>query len=253
LLNCIKESDITEYELEKHTAEGIGNAAAAGAEAFNHLMIPGYSAWASGGDIIEIINSAGSDIILTLTGGKVIKIAWRSSQLVFNGGKALFKYTPKIIEIPANKVPYNPRAIEQMLKSQGTNVVSHTMPELTQPNVKLAGLLKERVIMTDPVTQKPIIQRVTFDERGFPVFDPYVKLETKILGDLETMSGGQHMKAATLQLKADIEAGKVNKNLFTEAELLDTVKGRAKIGVLHGITTKILVVCSLFPQMYTNG
>ena len=85
LLECINESDITERELEMHTAEGIGNVLVEGAEFFNNTFIPGYNAWANGGDIYEIISSACGDILLTLCGGKLLKVAWYGSKALYKG------------------------------------------------------------------------------------------------------------------------------------------------------------------------
>jgi hypothetical protein len=132
--------------------------------------------------------------------------------------------------IARNKMPYNAREMEQLIKLNKQGVVSHTLPELAKPNVKLAGLRKERVVGIDPATHKPIMQNVVFDERGFPVFDPYVKVETKITGDLGSVSRKAHMRIATKQLRADIESGKVSKSLFTEQELVQIKSGSEKIG-----------------------
>jgi filamentous hemagglutinin len=74
---------------------------------------------------------------------------------------------------------------------------------------------------------EPIIQRVVFDQRGFPIFDPYVKLETRISGNLAGMSSRQHMEAATRQLKNDIAVGRVDRNLFTKAQL-DKIEDEAR-------------------------
>lgn len=98
------------------------------------------------------------------------------------------------------------------------------------PNVRLAGQCKERIVGTDPVTFEPIVQRVTFDNRGFPIFDPYVKVEIRITGDLANMSREAHMRAATRQLRNDIKIGKVDKSMFSEIELKDIGSGKEKIG-----------------------
>ena len=61
------------------------------AEEFNRSMIPGYSAWADGGTATEIATSAGSDLVLTLVGGKVIKLGWKGTQALGKGLSALTK------------------------------------------------------------------------------------------------------------------------------------------------------------------
>lgn len=60
---------------------------------------------------------------------------------------------------------------------------------------------------------------IVFDQRGFPIYDDVAKVETRITGDLRSMSSDMHKRMATKQLRADIESGKVDKNLFTEKQL----------------------------------
>jgi hypothetical protein len=131
----------------------------------------------------------------------------------------------------ANQRPYNSRAMESLLQARYPDTVSsHTLPGLSQPNVGLAGMHKERFIGHDPLTFEPIIQRVTFDQRGFPVFDPYVKVETRISGDLGSMRPDVHMKMATAQLKADIDAGRISRSMFNDIEWTHIQKEKPKIG-----------------------
>lgn len=53
------------------------------------MMIPGYAAWASVGTTTEVISSAGSDIVLTLVGGKVVKVVWAGTKALVNGAARL--------------------------------------------------------------------------------------------------------------------------------------------------------------------
>ena len=117
-----------------------------------------------------------------------------------------------------------------MLQKEGQEVSSSILSRPNQPNVKLAGQSIERTIVIDPVTGKTAIQKVVFDRKGFPIFDPYVKVETGISGDLHLMSRDAHMRAATRQLRADIEAGIIDKSLFTSEELKHIKSGLEKIG-----------------------
>ncbi len=94
----------------------------------------------------------------------------------------------------------------------------------------MAGLSKERKIIINPETEETITQRVAFDQRGYPIFDPYVKIETRISGDLSNMLPDAHMRMATRQLRADIEAGKVNPKLFSTIELEQIKAGKERIG-----------------------
>jgi hypothetical protein len=88
---------------------------------------------------------------------------------------------------------------------------------------------KERIIGHDDLG-RAITQRVTFDQRGFPIFDPYVKLETRISGDLSSMSREAHMRAATKQLHTDIQTGRIDRKLFSDSEFLDIEKWKPKFG-----------------------
>jgi len=131
-----------------------------------------------------------------------------------------------------NQVPYNPKNAQNLASGLlGSNKFTRTtVPGQSMPNVRLAGQCKERTIIINPETQETLVQRITFDQRGFPVFDPYVKVETRIGGDLANMSRKAHMRAATRQLREDIKAGRVDKNKFTDIELSDIIAGKDKIG-----------------------
>ena len=61
------------------------------ADGFNRAMIPGYSAYADGGSVEEIVTSVGSDLILTYCGGKAIKVGYRGLKAV--GAQMLSKAT----------------------------------------------------------------------------------------------------------------------------------------------------------------
>ena len=98
------------------------------------------------------------------------------------------------------------------------------------PNVRLAGRCKERTIVVNPETHETLVQRVVFDQRGFPIFDPYVKVETRISGDLASMLPEAHMRAATRQLRTEIKCGKIDPSKFTRVELDHIEAGKARIG-----------------------
>ncbi|MDR1432950.1 MAG: HNH endonuclease [Puniceicoccales bacterium] len=117
-----------------------------------------------------------------------------------------------------DKAPYTPRTAESMLKTNnsGAEITSTTLPKESHPNVKSAG------------TRHPE-SGIVFDNRGFPIFDKYVKYETRISGNLKNMTSEGHMRAATRQLRGDIKAGIVDKNMFTEAQLKDIMSGKDTI------------------------
>ena len=83
------EAEMVSEEFERNAEEGIRQVYKEFFEGSSRLLIPGYSAWADGGDAVEVISSAGSDIALTLIGGKVIKVAWTGTKTLYNGAKAL--------------------------------------------------------------------------------------------------------------------------------------------------------------------
>jgi filamentous hemagglutinin len=68
-----------------------------------------------------------------------------------------------------------------------------------------------------------------FDQRGFPIFDDIARSEVRISGDLGKMTPDAHKRAATRQLRANIENGVVNKKMFTDAQWLDIERGAADI------------------------
>jgi filamentous hemagglutinin len=117
-----------------------------------------------------------------------------------------------------DKAPYDPRTVESMLKVNNPNakVTSTTLPKVTDKNVQLAGTRHGET-------------GIVFDSRGCPVFDKYVKHEVRITGDLKNIDKKAHMRAATRQLKAEIEAGIVDKNMFTAEQLHDIKSGSYKI------------------------
>jgi filamentous hemagglutinin len=125
-----------------------------------------------------------------------------------------------------------------MLSKEGRTVTSTTLPPKNASYVKKAGTHIDRTIVdpvtrepiVDPITLKPTVQRVVYDQRGFPIFDPYVKYETRITGDLKNMLPDAHKRAATRQLRADIESGRVDRRIFSDTEFYNIQKGKAKIG-----------------------
>lgn len=130
-----------------------------------------------------------------------------------------------------NQIPYDARNAQSLASELlgSSNFTRTTVPGQSMPNVRLAGQCKERVI-TNPITKEAIVQRVVFDRRGFPIFEPYVKVETRISGDLASMSREAHMRAVTRQLREDILLGKVARNKFTDSEWTQIKGGRERIG-----------------------
>ncbi len=109
-----------------------------------------------------------------------------------------------------------------MLKDRyGADAISSsTLPALSKPNVKLAN-------QRHPVTGIP------FDARGFPIFDGVTRVEMRISTEVFLKERAtQHMQAATRQLRAEIQAGRISADRFSPKELADIYAGRPKIGTL---------------------
>ena len=213
------EAEQTSEEFERNAEEGIRKVYTAAAETFNRLMIPGYEAWADGGTTTEVVTSAGSDIVLTLIGGKAIKVACKGTKALYQGAKALGKtlVAGKKVEIAINKAPYNPRAMEQLLMRGGAEVTSSTLPKVTAKNVKLAGDRHE-------------VSGIVFTEKGMPIFDDIMKIEVRLDLTISVIKDRKlHFKSATKQLHSLIESGKVDKSLFSPLQLTDIYSDSIKI------------------------
>jgi filamentous hemagglutinin len=118
-----------------------------------------------------------------------------------------------------NKVPYEPRRIQELLQQNhpGSTITSSTLPKISQKNVSLAGT-------THPVSG------VVFDNRGLPIFDNVALFDTRIsLEAAAVKKESLHMRTATRDLRVQIEAGKVAKNIFTEKQLKAINSGKEKI------------------------
>jgi hypothetical protein len=119
----------------------------------------------------------------------------------------------------ANKAPYDPRAMESLLHARyGPNAVtSSTLPSSNMPNVKLAG-------QTHPKTN------IVFDQRGMPVFDDVARFDTRISMEIASIqSRDRHMRAATRNLRDEIQAGRVSPDLFTPKQLRQIQAGKPRI------------------------
>ena len=130
-----------------------------------------------------------------------------------------------------NQAPYDPRNAQGLASELlgSADFTRTTVPGYNMPNVRLAGRCKERTIVVNPETQETLGQRVVFDQRRFPIFDPYVKVETRISGDLTHMRSEQHMKLATQQLKRNILSGQLDGHSFTTKQLNAIMKEYERI------------------------
>jgi hypothetical protein len=118
-----------------------------------------------------------------------------------------------------NKAPYDPRAIENLVKKNyaGEKITSSTLPEVTAPNVNLAG-------------KRHPVSGIVYDQRGLPIFDKHVVYETRLSNEVYKVKLSEnHKRAATRDLREQIKSGKVNQNMFTKQQLKDIKAGKAQI------------------------
>lgn len=123
-----------------------------------------------------------------------------------------------------NKGLYNSHEVKVKLeqKYQG-EVTSSTLPKSNAPNVKLAG--ESKVFELDGITHK-----VPFDFKGFPIFDKYIKYETRIPHEIAKIDNSRlHMTTATKELHQNILNGKIDASQFTEKQLTQISSGKPHI------------------------
>jgi hypothetical protein len=136
-----------------------------------------------------------------------------------------------------NKVPYNPRRMEQLLQQNNptATITSNTLPKVNQTNASLAKDVHKKT-------------GIIFDNRGFPIFDKHTVFDTKISIDIvqkydtskmnlpikkaKNIASDNHMRAATRDLREKIKQGVVDKNKFTSEQLDKIIKGKASISEL---------------------
>lgn len=122
----------------------------------------------------------------------------------------------------ANKKPYAARDMESHLVNRygAENVTSTTLPKTNEKNVKLAG-------------QKHPVTEVVYDHRGFPIMDSKCIFDTMIPANIANIEKAEkHMKAATLNLKNQIELGKISRSIFSDKQLKQIMKGKDQIDEL---------------------
>ena len=118
----------------------------------------------------------------------------------------------------SNQGFYNSHQIRQYFENKYPGLVSSsTVPSWNAKNVKLAE-------------QRHPITGTVFDRKGLPIFDDVAKFDTKISREIvATNKSKTHMKAATLNLKKQIEIGKIDRNNFTSKQLEQIMAGEPKI------------------------
>jgi filamentous hemagglutinin len=109
--------------------------------------------------------------------------------------------------------------MRQMLESRygAENVTSTTVPPSNAKNVKLAG--------------GQHANGVTFDQRGFPVFDDVAVSEIRLSGDqVRSLSSKGQMRAATRELRELVNSDPALRARFKPAHLRQIQAGDPKIG-----------------------
>ena len=125
-----------------------------------------------------------------------------------------------------NKGFYNPNAMKNLVSERFAGDMKYsTVPDLSQPNVKLAG---KRYELKAGQTQKA--RDIVFDHKGYPIFDKYTTYDMKLPKEISSIKKREtHMRAATRDLRAQIDAGKIDKSQFTSEQLQDISAGKPKI------------------------
>lgn len=111
-------------------------------------------------------------------------------------------------DVLSNGRPYSPRAMLDALEEKfgASRVSSRTVPAAGEKNVKLSA-------------KRHPDSGVTFDQRGFPVFDDHAKFDTRLDHYVPSASREEHMRAATTKLRDAIRNGQVSKVGFTQRAL----------------------------------
>ncbi|MEI8296322.1 MAG: HNH endonuclease, partial [Alphaproteobacteria bacterium] len=160
-------------------------------------------------------------------------VRWAAEQadtlLVLKGAAGLAARKLAVPRRAAHTVPensagsgfYDPRAMERMLQDRygADAVTAHTMPRANQPNVKLTGRGRD---LADGV-------HIPFDNRGFPIFDKYVKAEMRLPDSMFKAESKTQMRHATRSLRDSIDRGEINTNIFNQEQLAVIRKGLDKI------------------------
>jgi hypothetical protein len=132
----LSESHYQPKPFRNKTADMLQNMGVGIAETLNRFCIPGYSAYVSGGSIPEVVASAGSDIALTLVGGKAAKMV-AETKTIFRGAKPLLKNTTpqmplieKPVLLPSTKVADHhifPQQFKKFFAERGIEINDYTV------------------------------------------------------------------------------------------------------------------------------
>ncbi|CAO1295824.1 unnamed protein product [Diamesa hyperborea] len=145
--------------------------------------------------------------------------------------------------ILGSKNPHDSRKVREELEEHygKENVSSHTIPPLNKPNVRLAG--KEKVIQLDverevwdaeknDLVTKIVKEdlRITFNKKGFPIFDDVNKVELRMPTDeFRKLNHDKQMVESTKKLALMIKNGEIPKSQFTKIQLDDIYAGKKTI------------------------
>jgi filamentous hemagglutinin len=181
---------------------------------------------------------------VTLVGG-VAKGVVTGIKKLGNGKVEVTLENGKTAEIPEdvaydNKGIYDPKAAEEYLNDKygAENVSSTTLPK----NAQQASSDRPDVIVGDDgaksvqiVQEDGTIKYIPYDNRDLPIFDDVSKYTTNIKkpDGYENMTPkarrAAEMRAATRQLREDINSGKVDVSQFTEKQINAINKGKDKV------------------------
>lgn len=198
----------------------IGDHAATGAQ-----LLAGLPVLVRGGARVATLMATreGQAILRTLVRGTVREMG---EALVESGQKMIRPFRSQMLQTEkvlgeiaaANRAPYGPRAMEDLLRQRyGAAVESSTLPASNAKNVRLAGSAHPE-------------SKIVFDNRGFPIFDDVAIWDTRISRNAAGVKDPLlHMEEATSSLRDGILRNPSRAEMFNGQQLEAIMNGESKI------------------------
>lgn len=201
----------------------------------------------------QLVQEKGTEYVSNIVVTKVGTAAWKNvkklpgmDEVLENGKNYLGKMQKKIEdairkdrkkEIDVNDPDYKPtlggkgpidslksrKEVEDMYGKE--NVISRSVPDLSKPNVNMAG----RAINVELDDGRVV--KVVFNQKGLVDLTPHMKVE--LVFPPKTMfekDYKKHLSMSSKALWAEVQKDPVLKSKFTAQELLDMKQGKEKIG-----------------------
>ena len=147
-----------------------------------------------------------------LGGATLVPVTVVGGRVALTHGNKLVGFVNESGNFIRNDGPYDSKAMREMIEHLWgpDGVVSTTVPPSFAPNYKLRN--QERITKSD--------HKVVFDDRGFPIFDPYVKFDMRFrAADYLLMPRKKHAGAAAMVLKRALALNPSLRIKFTSDQL----------------------------------